>query len=77
MQESIIGEFIWEFEDRTVRYEAVLGGVFSFESAERQKQSIENANRRLVQTFAELEQLGISPVNGNERFQENLVYRYP
>jgi len=49
------GAFVWFFDDITITYEAVFGGCFMHEPPERQRLSVDNANRRLTQ---ELETIG-------------------
>lgn len=67
--ERFLGVFTWTFENKTVQYEEVMGGIFATESVKRQELSVFNANRRLERRIRDFEQFAISLSETKERFR--------
>ncbi len=72
----LTGSFVWFFDDLTVTYEVVFGGVFRHEDGRRQGLSIENANARLCLELASIRQrLPQAAIEGaDRRFDESALY---
>ncbi|HUV07373.1 MAG TPA: SLC13 family permease, partial [Spirochaetia bacterium] len=62
------GEFTWIFEDRTVVYSEIMGGIVEGEDEVRQERSLHNANRRLFRRIKDFENLGIDVTNSDVQF---------
>ena len=62
----LIAEFQWEFKGYQMRFEKVIGACFSSDSQQKQKLSIEKANKKLQRYFGIINELGV-PVIGLEK----------
>ena len=70
----LMGKFSWEFTDGIKStYDTQYGGIFIHESRERQRISLENANRRLAADLETLSRLGIEVQGKEKRFNSNEV----
>ena len=64
----LLGYFTWDFGNRIVTYHEQLGGIVLQESPQRQRLSVDNANRRLERRLRDFEHYGIDVRNKQERF---------
>ncbi|MBU1204847.1 MAG: hypothetical protein KKA61_00250 [Nanoarchaeota archaeon] len=72
---QFIGNCSWKFNNLTVNYKEIYGGCFYHEKEERQKLSVDNANKRLEDYLSRLEKLGIKVIGKEKRFDYSAVYR--
>jgi len=72
---QLIGNYSWKFNNIIVRYKEIYGGCFCHEKEERQKLSIDNANRRLKDYLSKLENFGIDVIGKDKKFDYSLIYR--
>jgi hypothetical protein len=57
--------FVWDFENKIVACEEQMGGIVLSEPPDRQRLSLDNANRRLKRRLDEFSHFGIE-LNGRE-----------
>lgn len=72
---TLFATYVWVFEDTVVTYEETYGRVFQHEQAERQRLSVDNANRRLSEALESLRRRAGCAVEGGEsRFDHGAGY---
>ncbi len=64
----LLGYFTWDFGNRVVTYHEQMGGIVLQEPVERQRLSVQNANRRLERRLADFAHYKIDVQNKEERF---------
>ena len=64
----------WDFESQKISIDMPLGVCFSHETIQRQKLSVDNANRRLGNLISEMQQLGVLVVGDKSAFDYTTIY---
>jgi hypothetical protein len=69
----LLAFFTWDFPNRSVSHEELLGGAFAHESVERQKISVANANARLEEALEKLARHGHGAEGAEARFADEAL----
>ena len=72
----LYASYVWIFADRAVTHEVTYGGCFQHEEAERQRLSVDNANRRLEKDLETIRsRVQVEAFEGSQqRFARSLTY---
>lgn len=74
---KLICIFKWEFNKCKVVYEELYGGCLAIESEERQRKSVDNANKRLKATLKEIDSNNLRVDGKVNMFDYSLIYQDP
>jgi len=73
---TLFATYVWVFEEMAVTYQEAYGRCFQHEAVDRQRVSVDNANRRLEVAVRELRERVEQPIEGAEaRFDYGAVYQ--
>ena len=73
---QLIAKFDFEFSDRLIRCEKILGGCLSYESEKKQVKIIQAANEKLRQHLEKLSDYPQKIAGSGKRFDETMIYRF-